>query len=78
MVNEAYEPAEMEEEILDLLKNGRGTGDPWGHTTPAHLRNELDIKEGNESYHLRQLESAGWIEKVARGFYRFRADPREE
>lgn len=78
MVNEEYDPAEAEEEILELMKRGRGAGDPWGHTTPAHVRNELGIKQGNESHHLRQLQSAGWIEKVARGFYRFRADPREE
>lgn len=77
MVNPGYEPADTEEEILALLKEGRDSGTPWGYTTPAHLRNELGVPEGTESFHLRQLENAGWIERVARGFYRFVDDPRE-
>jgi len=78
MVNEQYSPSETEEEILELLKKGRDEGVPWGYTSPGYLRQELDIDEGNESYHLRQLRSAGWIEKLARGFYRFVEDPRED
>lgn len=78
MVNESYQPSEDEERILDLLKEGRNEGAPWGYTTPAHVRQELGITEGNESFHLGNLSSAGWIEKVSRGFYRFVEDPREE
>lgn len=78
MVNEEYSPSQTEEEILSLLKEGRDEGDPWGYTTPAHIRNQLDISEGNESFHLRQLNNAGWIKKVTRGFYRFIEDPRED
>lgn len=77
MVNEDYDPAPAEEEILDLVQRGRDEGDPWGHTTPAHVRQELDIDEGNESFHLRQLTNAGWIRRVARGFYEFVEDPRD-
>ena len=77
MVNTNYNPSEPEEEILALLKEGRAEDRPWGHTTPAHVREELEIEEGNESFHLRQLTNAGWIERVARGFYRFVEDPRE-
>lgn len=78
MVNREYEPSEAETRILALLKEGREDGEPWGYTTPAHVREELNISKGNESFHLRQLDSAGWIEKVARGFYRFVEDPRAE
>ena len=78
MVNENYEPSPIEEGILDLLKEGREAGEPWGYITPAYIREQLEIDEGNESFHLRQLASAGWIEKVARGFYRFVEDPRED
>lgn len=77
MVNPSYEPAPEEEEILELMLAGRDEGEPWGHTTPAHVRESTSVEKGNESYHLRQLKSAGWIEKVARGFYRFVDDPRE-
>lgn len=76
MVNENYEPGETEEAILELLKEGRDQNEPWGYTTPAHVRQELGIEEGNEGFHLRQLRNAGWIEKVSRGFYRFVEDPR--
>jgi hypothetical protein len=78
MVNEDYEPGEAEEEILTLMKQGRDVGEPWGHTTPAHVRQELDVDEGNESFHLRQLTNAGWIRRVARGFYEFVEDPRDD
>jgi len=78
MVNEDYEPSDAEEKILDLMQQGRNNGDPWGYTTPAHVRQEIDIDEGNESFHLRQLTSAGWIHKVARGFYEFVEDPRDD
>lgn len=78
MVNEDYEPGETEEEILELMQQGRDQDEPWGHTTPAHVRKELDVDEGNESFHLRQLRNAGWIRRVARGFYEFVEDPRED
>jgi hypothetical protein len=77
-VNRDYDPADAEEAILDLMREGRDDGAPWGYTTPAHVRETLNIDEGNESFHLRQLQSAGWIRRVARGFYEFVGDPREE
>ena len=78
MVNEDYEPAEDDDEILELMQRGREEGEPWGHTTPAHVRQELNVGEGNESFHLRQLRNAGWITRVARGFYEFVEDPRDD
>lgn len=78
MVNEEYEPADAEEEILELMRRGRDRGKPWGYTTPAHVREELGIAEGNESFHLRQLDNAGWIKRVVRGLYVFVEDPRDD
>jgi hypothetical protein len=78
MVNPDYNPTHEEERILELMQEGRESGDPWGHTTPAHIRNELDIDQGNESFYLRQLTNAGWIRRIDRGFYEFVEDPREK
>jgi hypothetical protein len=78
MVNSDYDPAEAEEAILQLMQQGREEGKPWGYTTPGQVRSELGIDEGNESFHLRQLTSAGWIRRVGRGFYEFVEDPREQ
>jgi hypothetical protein len=77
MVNRNYEPSDDEDKILDVFKDGRGEGGPWGYATPRHLRETTEIKKGNVEYHLRQLTSAGWLKKVTRGFYRFVRDPRE-
>ena len=75
MVNVDHDPADDQEEILEIMKEGREEGEPWGHATPRHLR-----EQGVESvdFHLRQLNTAGWIKKITRGFYRFVDDPRED
>jgi len=78
MVNESYTPSDPEEKILDLMTEGRQKQEPWGYTTPAHIRTNLDIQEGNESFYLRQLSNAGWIKKEVRGFYKFVEDPRQD
>ena len=78
MVNEDYEPSDEEEQILDVFKDGRDEGGPWGYATPRHLREVTETKKGNVEYYLRQLTSAGWLKKVTRGFYRFVDDPRED
>lgn len=77
MVNEDYTPSDNEAEILSVMKNGRETGGPWGFATPRYLREETDIEKSTIEYCLRQLTTAGWIDKVTRGFYRFDTDPRE-
>ncbi|WP_049946422.1 hypothetical protein [Halalkalicoccus jeotgali] len=78
MVNENYTPSEEEDRILDVFKEGRDEGSPWGYATPRHLREVTETKKGNIEYYLRQLTSAGWLKKVTRGFYKFVSDPREE
>lgn len=77
MVNESYSPSEEEETILQLLTDGRESGTPWGYTTPRHIKEQTDIDAGNVTYHLNQLTTAGWIQRITRGFYRFENDPRE-
>lgn len=75
MVNEDHSPSDDEEQILEIMKDGRDAGEPWGHATPVFLK-----EQGVESvdFHIRQLRTAGWIKQVSRGFYRFVDDPRED
>jgi len=77
VVNENYEPSEKDELILSALKEGKGDGEPWGRANPRWLIDETGLEKGNVEFCLRQLTSAGWIERVARGLYELRDDPRE-
>jgi len=78
MVNENYEPSDDDELILSALKKGRGSVDPWGRANPRWLMDQTGIEKGNVEYSLRNLTSAGWVRRVARGLYEFVDDPREE
>jgi len=77
VVNENYEPSEKDEQILEALKRGRTEGEPWGRANPRWLIDETTLDKGNVEFCLRQLTSAGWVERVARGLYELREDPRE-
>jgi len=77
MVNEHYSPAEGEEQVLDLLKESRDGGSPWGRVTPLYVREETGIEKGNVEYYLRQLTAAGWVRRLTSGLYEFVEDPRE-
>jgi DNA-binding MarR family transcriptional regulator len=77
MVNEQFEPDENQEAILNILKEGRETGQPWGYANPKRLQTQLEIRKQYINRSLRSLVDAGWVEKVNRGLYRFVADPRE-
>ena len=78
MVNENFEPDERQKAIIDVLKEGRKEGNPWGYANPKRLEEELDIRRQYVNRALNGLVDAGWVEKVNRGLYRFVADPREE
>lgn len=78
MVNEHYEPTEGEEKILNVLKQGRETGTPWGRANPLYIREQTGIEKGNVEYYLRQLTAAGWVQKLTNGLYEFKEDPRED
>jgi len=76
MVNEDYEPSEGEEKVLEVLQQGRGTGEPWGRANPLYIREQTELEKGNVEYYLRQLTTAGWIRKLTNGLYEFKEDPR--
>ena len=77
MVNEDYEPSDNEENILELLKEGRDSGDPWGRANPLYLRERTGLNKQQINYALNQLMAAGWVEKVTDGLYELVTDPRE-
>lgn len=78
MVNENYEPDDTEEQVLDVLKDGRDRGDPWGYTTPTVAADAIDSRRQYTSRALKNLVTAGWIEQVGTGVYRYVDDPRED
>lgn len=77
MVNEDFTPNQRQDAILDILKEGRDHGQPWGYANPKRLENRLDIRRQYINRALRGLVDAGWVEKVNRGLYRFVSDPRD-
>jgi DNA-binding IclR family transcriptional regulator len=77
MVNEHYEPSDREEEILELLKEGREDGGPWGRSNPAYLSEQLDERRQYINRSLQNLVAAGWLRKRGKGLYEFVEDPRE-
>jgi DNA-binding IclR family transcriptional regulator len=78
MVNENYEPSSKDEQVLNALKQGRKSGEPWGRANPRWLIDETGLEKSNVEFCLRSLRNAGWIERVARGLYEFAEDPRED
>jgi len=77
MVNEEYEPTEKDERVLEALKSGRSSSDPWGRANPRWLVDRTGLSKSNVEFCLRSLRDAGWIERIARGLYQFVEDPRE-
>ena len=77
MVNEQYEPNDREETVLELFKEGRETGEPWGRVNPLYVREHSDLDKGQVEYALRNLTNAGWIKQLNQGgLYEFVEDPR--
>ncbi|MWG36534.1 MarR family transcriptional regulator [Halomarina oriensis] len=76
-VNEHHEPSDSEEKALEVLKEGRGTGNPWGRVSPLLVRERADVKKSTAEYALRQLRTAGWVTQPVEGMYEFVGDPRE-
>lgn len=77
VVNRNYDPSDLEEEILGVLKEGRDEGEPWGYANPKRLVENTGERRQYISRGLDSLVSAGWVEKPYRGLYRFVEDPRE-
>jgi hypothetical protein len=78
MVNEGYEPSKREEEILELLKQGRDDGEPWGRINPMYATEKLDIRRQYANRSLGNLVTAGWVRKPVQGLYELVEDPREQ
>lgn len=70
MVNRDYEPSDGEEQVLDILKDGRAN--------PIYIREQTGLDKGNVEYFLNQLTTAGWVRKLTTGLYEFKEDPRED
>jgi DNA-binding IclR family transcriptional regulator len=77
-VNEAHTPSPSEERALEVLKDGRDEGRPWGRVNPMFLREAAGMKKSTAEYALRQLHTAGWVQKPADGLYEFVDDPRDD
>jgi DNA-binding IclR family transcriptional regulator len=77
MVNENYDPTENDEKVLEALKRGRESGDPWGRANRVWISQQTGLDKSNAEFCIRSLRDAGWIRREARGLYEFVEDPRE-
>jgi hypothetical protein len=78
MPNESFEPNDRQEQMLDLLKDGREEGDPWGRITVKYAVEQLDDRRQYVNRDLGSLVDAGWVRKPVKGLYEFVVDPRED
>lgn len=77
MPNEDYSPSDEEEIVLELFKQGRNTGSPWGRLNPLYIRESTDLDKGQVENALQNLRMAGWIRHINNGgLYELSGDPR--
>ncbi|WP_254523283.1 MarR family transcriptional regulator [Natrinema caseinilyticum] len=69
-MNEAYDPTTNEEDVLEILEEGRAT--------PKYLKERTNLNDQQINYALNQLIAAGWVNKVTTGLYELEGDPRNE
>jgi len=72
MVNENYEPNQHEDRILEFLE-----GEPCGRVTNRYVREQIEMSAERVDPALNNLEKAGWVKRLTRGFYELVEDPRE-
>lgn len=73
MVNENYNPNEHEERVLEFVK-----AEPCGRVTNRYVREETSMPAERVDPALNNLEKAGWVRRLTRGFYELVEDPRGE
>ena len=71
MVNEEYEPNKHEERVLEFIKQD---GDRF---TNRWVREQTSMPAERVDPALNNLEKAGWVRRLTRGFYEFVEDPRQ-
>jgi len=71
MVNENYEPNAHEEKVLEFVK-----AEPCGRVTNRYVREETSMPAERVDPALNNLEKAGWVKRLTRGFYELVEDPR--
>lgn len=76
VVNESFEPNELQEKILDVLEEGREAGEPWGRANPKYFSESIDERRQYINRALSGLVDAGWVRQPVRGLYEFVEDPR--
>lgn len=67
-VNRDYDPTPNDEEVLEVLEQGRAN--------PLHIREQSGLSKQRVNDSLDRLRSAGWVRKVTRGLYQLVEDPR--
>ncbi|WP_241431938.1 helix-turn-helix domain-containing protein [Natrialba chahannaoensis] len=78
VVNELYQPTEKDEQVLEALKDGRDSDEPWGRANPRWLMDQTGLSKSNVEFCLRSLHDAGWVRRPSRGLYELVEDPRGE
>lgn len=73
----AHELKEIDEKILDHLKEGREEGRPWGRNTPTNIADDVDSSRQWVTTRLQMMESADLVENIGGGVYEFVQDPRD-
>lgn len=73
MVNENYEPNGTEDQVLEFIKD-----EPCGRVTNRYVREETSMPAERVDPALNNLEKAGWVRRLTRGFYELVEDPRDE
>ena len=70
---------DVDQEILDVLKEGRTSDEPWGIATKGRLVDETGRSRNSVYNRLTALRHAGCVELIHEGTreYKFVFDPRE-
>ena len=73
MVNENYDPNEHEEAVMNFIAS-----EDCPRVTNRYVREQIELPPERVDPALNNLEKAGWVQRLTRGFYELVEDPREE